>query len=204
MYIDERIFNELVPINMGSPDENGLSLEEFDSIYWELAQKEADISDLDEEDEDYGTLVQDRITDADIISVWRIKNDNLLMKALIEYFGGYQEALSKIRSAVAYSDEIYFVTGGGYDIIDKDLLGGDGSGKTKEDFLKKINQNETLTAVQQTVNQSLKILNERDIEIALEFTRSNLNVEDVDIFERGYEEGFRHAMSKIKTLLNQE
>lgn len=125
---------------MGSPEENGLSLEEFDSIYWQLAEKEVDISDLNEEDEDYDTLVQDRITDADIISVWQIKNDSLLMKALIEYFGGFYEALEHIRSAVLFNGDVYFVTGCGYDFISSDLLGGNSDGKKKQEFLDFINK----------------------------------------------------------------
>lgn len=199
MLIDDRIFNELIPIDTSNfyQDEDP----DFETVYYALGENEVDLSSLDKNDIDYENTCMEQIHQAmTVVNIWTLKRNSVLMLALIEYFGGYQEALSKIRSAVACSDEIYFVTGGGYDIIDKDLLGGDGSGKTKDDFLKKINQNKKLTAIQDVVNQSLKTLDESDIELALELERRVLD-EERAWFDKGYEEGFRHAMSKIKTLL---
>lgn len=93
-------------------------------------------------DEDFGKRVLDSLND-DALFLGIIPKDTVLDRALISYFRrakglSYDEMLEKL-GLVEDDDNLYFITGCGYDIVDSDLLGGDGSGKTKKQFLDWLN-----------------------------------------------------------------
>lgn len=69
-----------------------------------------------------------------------IPYDSLIYDALIAYFGDEEKIMQTARAAVPGDEGIYFVTGVGYDIYDKDLLGGNGNGHTRTKFIDFLNQ----------------------------------------------------------------
>lgn len=69
-----------------------------------------------------------------IFNVQRFSDQSLLYEALDAFAGSHDQALSKMRSAVEADGSVYFVTGAGYDTVDKDLLGGNGSGEVRKAF----------------------------------------------------------------------
>lgn len=78
-------------------------------------------------------------------AVYRVPNGSILEQALLIYgkTKKYGDDLFDIFDELGFTvidDEAYMVAGCGYDIIDLNLLGGDGSGDTKREFLKIINE----------------------------------------------------------------
>lgn len=72
----------------------------------------------------------------------RISRSSLLYEALIKFFGSEEAMKEHVRSFYhnEHTNEIFWVHGVGYDYIDKDLLGGNGSGNTTREFLTSINK----------------------------------------------------------------
>ena len=95
--------------------------------------------DSDETTEDYFDRISDEMSDT--ISLWEIKKDSLLYQALIGWYRSQNKDMSKsIRGFVNGTDSIYWISGIGYDINDRDLLDGNGSGNTVEKFIAWINE----------------------------------------------------------------
>lgn len=84
---------------------------------------------------------------ADIIGFYRIKKDSAL-HVLLERFLARQgkEIEGTVRDVVFYGDcwndaeYMYFVTGCGYSVFDRDLLGGNGDGLTEAAFDKYVDE----------------------------------------------------------------
>lgn len=111
---------------------------------------EDDWDDLSEEQQEEVDLVTDddveeRIAESytETIYLGVIAKNSLLYHSLIKYFRdvkgwNYDEMKAKMFFTED-EDNLYLTTGCFYDIIDEDLLGGDGSGKTKKQFLDWLN-----------------------------------------------------------------
>ena len=74
-----------------------------------------------------------------VINVGKFHKESLLANALRIWYGSYEDMLDNIRNGVEYDDYYYFETGCGYNIIDSDLLGGNGDGKAVKKFLEILN-----------------------------------------------------------------
>lgn len=115
MKINDLIFNEIQEVAA-----DPISNEYFaDQILPQIEKQETDTSDL---------------------SYWFLPTNSFLYHALIKYFGGYDNMVKHIRSAVPDDNGIYFPTGGGYNWISADLLDGSADGQTEIDFLNWINK----------------------------------------------------------------
>lgn len=138
MIIDDRIFKELEEIEFNE--------EKNDDLLYRIAQEDLDKK-IEEAPEDWDEDDAEEYLDDfyDYRAVYRIPNGSLLEYALFTYgkaqkYGDLFDTFDKLGLTVI-DDEAYLITGYGYDVIDMDLLGGDGSGSTKRIFLKIINEN---------------------------------------------------------------
>ena len=78
---------------------------------------------------------------ADIIGLYRIKMNGALYVLVQRFLSRQGKKLeSTVRSAVFEDGWLYFVTGCGYDILDRDLLGGSGDGLTRAAFDKYVDK----------------------------------------------------------------
>ena len=70
----------------------------------------------------------------DALTTYRILKNDTLGVCLVEFFGSDKEVIKHLRNG--YEDNLYFYfdAGYGYDVVDQDLLSGNGSGKTRKDF----------------------------------------------------------------------
>ena len=57
-----------------------------------------------------------------------------LERLLEKWYGDFDTLMENVRGATLEDDRLFFFTGNGYDTFDKDLLGGTGDGRTKEQF----------------------------------------------------------------------
>lgn len=150
MIIDERIFNELVEIDLEPTDSWNLleqyAIERWNKMTPEKQQIYRAANDLDNEDSDtvYDAFRDDIVMNT--VNLYKVPKDSLLERAIFTYgrakFGTNLFDTFDQLGLVLVDDEAYFDAGYGYDIVDNDLLYGDGSGKTKKEFLKIINEND--------------------------------------------------------------
>lgn len=70
----------------------------------------------------------------DALTTYRILKNDTLGVCLVEFFGSDKEVVKHLRNGKEDNLYFYFDGGYGYNIIDQDMLNGDGSGKTKKDF----------------------------------------------------------------------
>lgn len=70
----------------------------------------------------------------DALTTYRILKDDTLGVCLVEFFGNDKEVIKHLRNGREDNLYFYFDAGYGYNIVDKDMLGGNGSGKTQKDF----------------------------------------------------------------------
>ena len=72
---------------------------------------------------------------SDIIHLWAIDRRSTLFDMLYKWYGSYDLLEEHVRNMFWSGCNMYFVTGCNYAIFDKDLLGGNGDGTTKDKFL---------------------------------------------------------------------
>lgn len=139
MKLDERIFEEQVAID-------GRTLETLMDVDYD---KYCDLMDGFE-----NSLQKTMVDEEEDNGVWEefasgvmfnlINVDGVLYQALLKYYGSQEELLERVRGAVFVNVDIdrflVWQRGLGYNIIDADLLDGDGSGETIHKFIEKINQ----------------------------------------------------------------
>ena len=125
--ITEAIFNEIQEV-----ENNWEGYENNSYALTQLALREMD-NEAVNEDAVFETL-------ENIIFVGSISKNSLLYSALVKWYKYKDKNMKKsIRSFVEDNDNIYYVTGSGYDTIDSDLLGGSADGMAREEFLQWIN-----------------------------------------------------------------
>jgi len=125
--ITEAIFNEIQEV-----ENNWEGYENNSYALTQLAYKEMD-SEAVNEDAVFETL-------DNIIFIGSISKDSLLYSALVQWYKHKEKDMKEeVRSFVEDNDNIYYVTGCGYDTIDSDLLGGNANGTTRKEFLQWIN-----------------------------------------------------------------
>ena len=143
--VDDRIFKEIqwvgYPDNWEDKNELGMSFDEVDDIYSKIAEKEfeewTDEDWIDEGIEDeYDKEERIRESASSIISVSRINKEGLLAYALFCWYGSWDNMKKNVRNCIEDEDYYYYETGCGYDTIDIDLLDGDASGMTRDEFIK--------------------------------------------------------------------
>lgn len=72
--------------------------------------------------------------------IWKVPHDSYLYWGLNLYADRLGKDLTDIvRNCLFYNDDIYFTSGGGYDFISRELLGGDLEHNARNDFFKIIN-----------------------------------------------------------------
>lgn len=88
------------------------------------------------EDWDEDTLHETACTEgADIIGFYRIKQHGALHVLLQRFLTRQGKEIEETVRDVVFEDGwMYFVTGCGYDVLDRDLLGGNGDGLTRAAF----------------------------------------------------------------------
>lgn len=127
--ITDAIFNEIHEV-----ENNWENYEENYDIFQQLASNEME----DTEDKENEFDVLDTLEN--IIFIGSISKNSLLYSALVKWYEYKGKNMKKsIRSFVEDNDNIYYVTGCGYDTIDSDLLGGKADGETRKEFLQWIN-----------------------------------------------------------------
>ena len=127
--ITEAIFNEIQEV-----ENNWEGYEKNSYALTMLAHKEMDQEDIDNEDAVFETLES-------IIFIGSISKKGLLYDALVQWYKYKDKNMKKsIRSFVEDNDNIYYVTGCGYNTIDADLLGGKGDGMARKEFMQWINE----------------------------------------------------------------
>ena len=114
-----------------SPFDN---LEHYRQIYRELTAREAGYKDYRAAFVSNDTQV---VNEQDIIDIQYFNINSSLAGALADHYQCDRSDLAQhVRSG--YFDEasgkVYYVPGAGYDTVDRDLLGGDGSGRTRREF----------------------------------------------------------------------
>lgn len=137
MKLDERIFKENISIQ-GKDLE--LLLEIDEEAYCELLSGlEESLEKTKEEDEE--SCVWNEFASGLTFNL--INVDGVLYQALLKYYGSQKELLNRVRGAVFIDIDIerflIWQCGCGYNVIDADLLDGDGSGETIKKFIEKIN-----------------------------------------------------------------
>ena len=147
MRFDDRIFNEIDTIdtsdflNPDNPDYDD-NWEFLDQLrIREAGYDPDDTSDLTDEQ-------RQEIDETEIYAIHRFSVDSLLWAGLFEWYQGSQGIIDHVRSAILdrrdwsiTGGSIWFVSGIGYDWIDSDLLGGNGSGETRKRFIDMLNTN---------------------------------------------------------------
>lgn len=130
--IKEAIFNEIQEVEF-----NWENYENNKALFDNLALKEMGIENIDNTDE---FEILDTLEN--IIFIGSISKKGLLYDAIVKWYGKRPANHMKeiIRSFVEDNDNIYYVSGCGYDTIDKDLLGGKADGVTKKEFMQWINE----------------------------------------------------------------
>lgn len=106
------------------------------------------LSDEPQEDVTFVTEndVEERINEsyAETIYLGVIAKDSLLYRSLVQYFkevkGWNHDEMKDRMFFTEDENNLYLTTGCFYDIIDEDLLGGNGSGETKKQFLAWLNK----------------------------------------------------------------
>lgn len=90
--------------------------------------------------------VEERINEsyAETIYLGVIVKDSLLYRSLVQYFKEVKDwNHDEMKDRMFFTEDennLYLTTGCFYDIIDEDLLGGNGSGETKKQFLAWLNK----------------------------------------------------------------
>lgn len=150
MIIDERIFNELEDVDL-EPTDNWNLLERYAIARWNKMtseEQQAYREDNDLDDEDLDTVhdaFRDDVVD-ETVTLYKVPKNSFLEGAIYTYgqtkFGTNLFDTYAQLGLVMIDDEAYFDAGYGYDIVDSDLLNGNGSGATKKEFLKIINEND--------------------------------------------------------------
>lgn len=127
--ITEAIFNEIQEV------ENSWEGYENNSyVLTQVAYKEMYEEDKENDDAVFETL-------ENIIFIGSINKDSLLYNALVKWYEYKGKKMSEeVRSYVEDNENIYYVTGCGYDNISADLLGGSADGMAKKEFMKWINE----------------------------------------------------------------
>lgn len=139
--ITEAIFNEIQEV-----ENNWESYENNSYALTQLAYKEMDYltlrqlvrletpSERANDDAVFETL-------ENIIFIGSISKNSLLYSALVKWYEYKKKDMKEeIRSYVEDNDNIYYVTGCGYDTISADLLGGSADGVARKEFLQWINE----------------------------------------------------------------
>lgn len=153
MIIDERIFNELEEINLDTIEGRDVLYEFADESWANLSKTEKkEFCNDNDVNYDENGLTENEMPDEywemileETIFFYKIPEDSLLEQAIFTYgqtkgYGNLFDTFDKLGLTMM-DNEAYFTAGCGYSIIDVDLLNGDGSGNTKREFLKIINEN---------------------------------------------------------------
>lgn len=133
--ITEAIFNEILEV-----ENTWENYEENSEILNQIAIKETceDVSAFEDESSYHDTVFE---TLDNIIFIGSISKNGLLYSALVKWYKHKDKDMKQtVRSFVEDNDNIYYVTGCGYDTIDSDLLGGKADGETRKEFLQWINE----------------------------------------------------------------
>lgn len=129
------------------------SLEHYRQIYRELTAREAGYTDYRAAYMSNDTQV---VNEQDIVHIQYFNVHSPLAAALANHYQCDRLDLAQhVRSG--YFDEasgnVYYVTGAGYDIIDRDLLGGNGSGSTRREFEDRYTVDRDIPHVQAAMQQ---------------------------------------------------
>lgn len=133
-----------------SPFDN---LEHYRQIYRELTAREAGYKDYRAAFISNDTQV---VNEQDIIDIQYFNINSSLVGALADHYQCDRSDIAQhVRSG--YFDEasgkVYYVTGAGYDTVDRDLLGGDGSGRTRREFEDRYTVDRDIPHVQAAMQQ---------------------------------------------------
>ena len=120
--------------------------EENDQIFYEVAENMVENGDYQGYDV-YEVM-------SDIIGLWKISKRSRLYKYLLKWYGSEEKLLANVRDVLDKNDAIYFVTGCGYSLFDKDLLGGNADGTTARKFDAFVDKEEGLTeSIESKINK---------------------------------------------------
>ena len=125
--------------------------EENDQIFYEVAENMVENGDYKGYDV-YEVM-------SDIIGLWKISKRSRLYKYLLKWYGSEEKLLANVRDVLDKNDAIYFVTGCGYSLFDKDLLGGNADGTTAKKFDTFVDKEEGLVegVLEKTKKKSKKL-----------------------------------------------
>ena len=127
--ITEAIFNEIQEV-----ENTWEGYENNSYALTQLAYKEMDQEYIENDDAVFETLDS-------IIFIGSINKDSLLYSALVKWYKHKGDNIEEeIRSYVEDNENIYYVTGSGYDTISADLLGGSADGMARKEFMQWINE----------------------------------------------------------------
>lgn len=132
--VDERLFKEIEWIDL-EKDRNEIVYLIAEKYYNGMTTDDLEMEGIDVDE--MHDLIYEYIYS--IINVGKFNKESLLANALRIWYGSYEDMLDNIRNGVEYDGYYYFETGCGYNIIDADLLGGDGDGETVKEFLEMLN-----------------------------------------------------------------
>lgn len=132
--VDERLFREIEWIDL-EKDEDDIVYLIAEKYYKGMTTDDLEMEGIDVDE--MPDLMYEYIYS--IINVGKFNKESLLANALRIWYGSYEDMLDNIRNGVEYDDYYYFETGCGYNIIDADLLGGNGNGETVKEFLEMLN-----------------------------------------------------------------
>lgn len=104
-----------------------------DDLFYRAGQRIVEENGEDYYDDDIEDAIMEEMSS--IIGLFAIPLDSRLYEILLEWYGGDEDTLMEsVRDSFADGENLYFVTGTGYLLFDKDLLGGTGDGRTTDSF----------------------------------------------------------------------
>lgn len=135
--ITEAIFNEIQEVENTWENYNyGNNTDVFNELA--INETHEDISEFEDESSYHDAVFE---TLKNIIFIGSISKDSLLYSALVKWYKHKDKDMKQtVRSFVEDNENIYYVSGCGYDTIDADLLGGKADGVTKKEFMQWINE----------------------------------------------------------------
>lgn len=134
--ITEAIFNEIQEVEFNWENYNyGNNTDVFNELA--INETHEDISEFEDESSYHDAVFE---TLENIIFIGSISKKGLLYNAIVKWYEYKDKSMKEeIRSYIEDNNHIYFVTGYGYDTIDKDLLGGSADGMARKEFMQWIN-----------------------------------------------------------------